>query len=318
MNKTSILLVGLLVIAAVPTSSVAGGQISPEQELELAQTPSAEGIIERTFRTRGTEYVLRVNVSNHTLRVSAEHFADNKTNAAYAVQLNNNRLISRGWRASEGETSQSQVYLLNKYYAGDVLRNITLYTHEKVFSFTYNFTVPRKHNGRYLRPTVTNVAFEQVNRTHGRVFVTARSDTKHHYPAYARVWTPDVDAKLLYLHSGGGDNKTTESLIVPVAKGEKFEGEIWIHADGLNETGPLHAKWEFYGRPGNAHFNRVPFEPMKLNRVSEYTYVNESASDSGRFEMSDREYRRVLGGIGVVLLLIVVVGVLLGRRRRRV
>lgn len=198
------------------------------------------------------------------------------------------------------------------------MRNITLYTHKNVFSFTYNYTVPRKYNGRYLRPTVTGVEFDQVNRTHGRVTVTARSDTKHRYPAYARIWTPDVDAKLLYLHSGAGDNVTTKSLVLPVARGEDFEGEIWIHADGLNETGPLHAKWEFYGRPGNAHLSRVPFEPMELNRISEYTYVNESASDSGRFEMSDREYRRVLGGVGVVLVLIVVVGVLLGRRRRRV
>jgi hypothetical protein len=318
MNNTSILLVALLVVAALSIAPTTIGSGEKDSSITKVEGYKSDKVLERTFQSRGTKYSLSVNTSNNTIRVKAEHFADNQTNAGYAIYLNGKQLTNQRWSLSQGDTKLYQKNLINEYYAGDIVRNITLYTKSEITSINYNFTVPRKHNGRYLRPTVTNVEFEQVNRTHGRVIVTARSDTKYHYPAYARIWTPDVDAKLLYLHSGAGDNVTTKSLVLPVARGEDFEGEIWIHADGLNETGPLHAKWEFYGRPGNAHLSRVPFEPMELNRVSEYTYVNESASDSAALEMSDREYRRALGGIGVVLLLVVVVGVLLGRRRRRV
>ncbi|WP_323677417.1 hypothetical protein [Halorubellus sp. PRR65] len=317
MNKISIILAGVLLVAVMPAPVSLGGEDIHKEAPSTIDSTSG-GVIEKSFTKRGTKYVLRVNLSNHTLRVRADHFAENQTNAGYAIYLNGKQLTNQRWVISKGETKQYQTSLFHEYYAGDILRNITLYTKEELVSVTYNFTVPRKHDGRYLRPTVTDVEFEQINRTHGRVIVTARSDTKYRYPAYARIWAPGVDAKILYLHSGAGDNKTTESLIMPVRRGEDFEGEIWVHATGLNETGPLHAKWEFYGRPGNAQFSRVPFEPMRLERVSEYTYVNDSASDSGGFGMNDGDFRRVLGGLGVVLLLVVVVGVLLGRRRREV
>jgi hypothetical protein len=128
---------------------------------------------------------------------------------------------------------------------------------------------------------------------------------------------PGVDAEVLYLHAGAGKNVSTDSLIVPVTQGEPFEGEIWMHANGLNQSGPISAKWEFYGQPGHAEFSRVPFEPLRLERVSEYTYVNESGSRGEEVAgVTDGVFRRALGLTGVVLVLVVVVGVVLGRRRR--
>ena len=90
-----------------------------------------------------------------------------------------------------------------------------------------------------------------------------------------------------------------------------------MHANGIDQDGPISAKWEFYGYPGDAHFTRVPYEPMRLERVTEYTYVNESDSPGGEVAgVSDGLFRRALGVAGLVLVLIVVVGVVLGRRRR--
>jgi hypothetical protein len=54
-----------------------------------------------------------------------------------------------------------------------------------------------------------------------------------------------------------------------------------------------------------------------LERVSEYTYVNETDSaEDGVADVSDALFRKLLGIAGVVLVVLVVVGVVLGRRRR--
>lgn len=318
MNKISVSLVSILLLSAIlPTAGGAIPQFS-DKEAPQAQRVSEDALIERTLRTRGTEYVLRVNTSNHTVHVSASHFAENQTYSGYAVSLNGRDIIDKPWKASQGETIQSQSSLIYKYYAGSVRQNITLQTYGSSLQITYNFTVPRKHNGRFLRPTVTDIRFEYLNRTHGRISVTARSDSLYRYPAYARIWTPNTQSKVLYLHVGGDTNETVESVVVPIKRGRSFEGEILLYATRLNESRPLNAKWEFFGRPGNSQLSHVPFEPISRERVSEYTYVNESPAESGGFGVTGDEYRRVLGVVGVVLLLVVVLGVLWGRRQRRV
>lgn len=317
MRKLRILLIGVLLVSTIPvTTAEAPGEPRPGTS-SVEHTEREDDVLERTLRVRGTEYVLRVNTSNHTVRVNAVHFGENQSNARYAVTLNGQDIISKGWDASEGATHRSNATLIREYHAMDTARNITLHTFYGSVSVNYNFTVPRQYEGQYLRPTITDIEFERLNRTSGKVTVTVRSDAKLIYPRYYQVWSQGVQAEYLGLRRDKDENVTTASMIIPVAQGEPFDGEIRAHSSLLNETGPLHSQWEFYGRPGAAEFGRVPFEPLALERVSEYTYVNESGSnDGGTWEASDELFRQTLGIVGGVMLAIVVVGVALGRRRR--
>ncbi|MFC6955042.1 hypothetical protein [Halorubellus litoreus] len=318
MNKTSILLLGLFVVAAVPTAPGASGINETGTDNNVVQESEPEEVIERSFRSRGTEYLISVNLSNHTVRVKADHFADNQTSVGFALYLNDKQLTNQMWTLSQGQTKKYKKKIINDYYAGDIYRNLTIYTRNEVASIAYNFTVPRKYNGRYLRPTIKKIDFERLNHTAGRLTITVRSDSEYYYPIYYQIWTPGVQADYIEVRPTEGENITRSSIILPIDKGESVEGEIRAHAMLLNKTGPLSTQVEFYGRPGNVQFQRVPFEPLQLERVTEHTYVNESVSENGAFGVSDQAFRRVLGGVGVLLLLIVVVGVLLGRRRRRV
>lgn len=317
MRELTVLLVGILLVSTVTVAAIGAPAEARFEESSIKQFEQEDDVIERTLRVRGTEYTLRVNTSNHTVRVSAVHFGENRSNARYAVTLNGHDVISEGWNASQGETLQSSASLIRKYHAMESARNITLHTFYGSVSVNYNFTVPRQYEGQYLRPTITDMTFERLNRTSGRLTVTVRSDAKYIYPVYYQVWTETVQAQYLDLRRDKDENVTTGSIVIPVEQGEPFDGEIRAHSSLLNETGPLHSQWKFYGRPGDAQFSRVPFEPMALERVSEYTYVNESrSSDDDVAGVSDALFRQVLGVAGGVLLVVVVVGVALGRRRR--
>jgi hypothetical protein len=317
MNKLRVFLLGIVAITWVLSAPVIVADDGNSSIQIENDSDGSNSTIERTLISRGTQYNLTINTSNHTVLVNARHFGKNKTAAGYVVALNGNSIISTNWYASHGETHNSNSSLIYEYNALKQVQNITLSTYGGSTRLSYNFTVPRKHEGRYLRPTVTDVSFERINRTSGRVTVTVRSDSQYRYPAYIRVWAPGVKADVLYLHAGADKNVSTDSLIVPVSQDEPFEGELRMHANGLNKQGPISAEWEFYGYPGDAHFTRVPYEPMRLERVTEYTYVNESSSAEGAMAgVSEGLFRRALGTAGVVLALIVVLGVVLGRRRR--
>jgi hypothetical protein len=317
MNKLNISLFGVIVVAVVLSApAIAADEESPSIQMDN-KPDNSNSIIERTLISRGTQYNLTINTSNHTVRVNAKHFSKNKTNAGYVVALNGNRVINTNWYASPGETHNASSNLIYEYDVLEPVKNITLSTYGGSAEISYNFTVPRQYDGRYLQPTVTDVSFERINRTSGRVTVTVRSDSHYRYPAYVRVWAPGVEAEVLYLHAGADQNISVDSLVIPVKQGEPFEGEVWMHANGLNKTGPISARWEFFGYPGDASFNRVPYEPIRLERVSEYTYVNETDSaEDGVADVSDALFRKLLGIAGVVLVVLVVVGVVLGRRRR--
>jgi hypothetical protein len=317
MNKLGVPLIGIIIIS-ISISAPAIAVDSPGSSMQFeTNSYDSKSTIERTLVSRGTQYNLKINTTNHTVQVNARHFSDNKTDAGYVVSLNGNSVINTNWYASHGETHNSTSNLIHEYNALRVIRNITISTYGGSGEISYNFTVPRQYEGRYLRPTVTDISFERINRTAGQVTVTVRSDSQYRYPAYVRVWGREVGSEVLYLHVGAGKNLSRDSLVVPVGQGEPFEGELWMHANGLDQDGPINAKWEFYGYPGDAEFTRVPYEPMQLERVSEYTYVNESNSVDDRVGgVSDGLFRRALGVAGGALLLIVVVGVVLGRRSR--
>jgi len=317
MNKLSVSLLGLLFLTmTLSTTAIAADNHSPDIQIENESSDS-NSTIERTLISRGTQYNLTINTSNHTVRVSAKHFAKNKTAAGYVVDLNGNSVINADWHASQGETHNSNSGLMYKYNAMEKHKNITLSTYGGSIDISYNFTVPRQYNGSYLRPTITNVEINRLNRSYGRVTVTIKSDSIYYYPIYYQIWGDEVKAEYIGVQWEKGENLTTASVVMPVKRGEPFEGEIRAHSGLLNETGPLHSQWEFYGYPGDAEFTRVPYEPMRLDRVSEYTYVNESDSvGDSVVGVSDALFRRALGGAGVVLLVIVVLGVVAGRRRR--
>lgn len=192
-------------------------------------------------------------------------------------------------------------------------------TYDKRINISYNFTVPRKYEGRYLRPTVTDVEFERVNRSWGRLTVTVRSDAEYYYPTYVMVWTPEVDAKWLFMHREKGENVTRESLLLPVSAGEEFEGELRMHPRWVNRSGPLHTQYEFYGRPGEESLQEVKYEPVESEGFEEYSYENESRQgDSvGPVERTiDGHFRTILGGLAGVAVLVIVVAVVLAQRRR--
>lgn len=317
MRKLTILLLGVLLIAALPVGVVGVPAQSHPGASSIEQYEVEDEILERTLRVQGTEYTLRVNTSNHTVRVNARHFGENQTNARYVVTLNEQNVISEEWTAERGETRQSNATLIYQYNALERVRNVTLHTFHGSAEVTYNFTVPRQYKGKYLRPSITDITFERLNRSHGEITVTVRSDSKYYYPRYYQVWTQGVVAEYLNVDREIGQNVTTASMVIPVKKGEPFEGEIRAHSGWLNETGPLHSQWEFYGYPGDAQFSRVPYEPMRLERVTEHTYVNESDAVGGSGAgVSDALFRKALGGAGIVLVLMVVLGVVVGRRSR--
>lgn len=315
MRKLTILLVGVLLVTAVPAGAVGIPAQTHTEVSSIEQHQQEAEILERTLRVEGTEYSLRVNTSNHTVTVNAQHFGENKNNARYLVTLNGQNVISQEWNAERGETRQSNATLIYKYNAMERVRNVTLHTFHGSVGVTYNFTVPRQYEGQYLRPSITDIAFERLNRSHGRLTVTVRSDSTYHYPRYYQVWSQGVRAEYLDVDWEPGKNVTTASMVIPVRQGEPFEGEIKAHSNLLNETGPLHSQWEFFGYPGNAQFTRVPYEPLRLERVTEHTYVNESnAADDEVVGVSDGLFRKALGVAGVVLLVTVVLGVVAGRR----
>jgi len=314
MNNAATLLVGLLLTQSV-ILPVAGHL--PVQDTPKTLNETREDVVERTLQVRGTEYQLRVNTSNHTVSVFAEHFANNETNARYSVSLNERTVITQGWNATGGETKRSQTSLIYQYDASERVRNITLDTYYGSVSLSYNFTVPRTYEGQYLRPTVTDVAFDRINDSHGQVTVTVRSDSLYRYPAYVRVWAPGVKGKVLYLHVGGDENVSVDSIEVPVEEGEVFEGELRMHSEGLNESGPLHAQWEYYGQPGQEQFEQVPYEPLELEEVEEYSYQNESrATESSDGVFGGGQYRMLIGVLAGLSFFVVLVGVLVARRRQ--
>ncbi|NHN40080.1 hypothetical protein G9C85_00305 [Halorubellus sp. JP-L1] len=314
MNNAAALLAGLLLAQSLVLPAAAHAPI--EDTSATLKEPKDE-VLERTLQVRGTEYQLRVNTSNHTVSVFAEHLAANETNARYAVSLDNQIVINQGWNASEGETSRSQANLIYQYDATERVRNITLSTFYGSTSLSYNFTVPRTYEGRYLRPTVTDVDLNQINESHGRVTVTVRSDSKYYYPVYFQIWAPGVQGKYLQAIRENGENVTTASIIVPVEEGDVFEGELKAHTGWLNESGPLHAQWEYYGHPGQEQFDRVPFEPMDIEKIDDYSYRNESR-DAQRPEDSvlSEQYRTIIGGVAAASFVLIVVAVLVAQRRR--
>lgn len=302
----------LLVVSQVPHHAI-GLDSRASNEVQSSD------VIERTVRAHGTQYHISVNTSNHTVTISAVHLADNETAAGYSVHLNGNRVLDQPWEASKGDTSRTQAFLMYEYDATKTVRTIMFSTYRKRANLTYNFTVPRKYEGRYLRPTITDVEFERINRTWGRMTVTVRSDAPYYYGAYVVVWTPEIDRKKLYMHRTKGENVTRESFLLPVSAGEPFEGEIRLHPGGINESGPLHTQYEFYGRPGQESLREVEYEPLGLNEIREYSYENESRQrDSpGAVERTlDAHFRTVLAGLAGFAVLVIVVGVVLAQRRR--
>lgn len=311
MRRAILILVCLCLI--VPQSAVD----AYSQPTEDAELQTNEDVIERTVTARGTEYTIRVNTSNHTVQVSAVHFASNKTNAGYIVQMNDKRVIDVLWDATEGEESSAEANLMYQYDAKKEVRNITFSTYHGSANMTYNFTVPRKYEGRYLRPTVTDVDFERINQSWGRMTVTVRSDAEYYYPDYVVVWTPHRDAVWLDLHREKGENVTTDSLLVRVEEGQAFQGELRMHTGNLSKSGPLHTQYEFYGRQGNVSLSEVPYEPVSPFEFDQYSYENKSRSTtSTQAEYSDFPFRTVIGTVGVLLVVGIVVAVVVSRRRR--
>lgn len=284
---------------------------SPGVERSVQQ----DEVIERTVNTGGTQYNIEVNTSNHTVQVSAVHLADNETSAGYLVQVNDNRVIDVFWEASEGERNHTQADLMYHYDAGNEVREITFSTYGGITNITYNFTVPRKHEGRYLRPTLTDVNFDRVNGSWGRVTFTVRSDAQYYYPAYVLVWTPNIDRKWVYMHRQKGENVTRKSLLVPVDKGESFEGEIRMHPGNVSETGPLHAQYEFFGHPGNASFREVPYEPLRGDKFEDYSYESQQTNRK-QSRVSNEQFRTAIGGVAVALVVVILVAVAVSSRRR--
>jgi len=274
-------------------------------------------VIERTVHAGGTQYDIQVNTSNHTVQVSAVHLADNETSAGYVVQVNDNRVIDVFWEASKGDQNHTEADLMYHYDAGKEVREITFSTYGGSANITYNFTTPRKHEGRYLRPTLTDVSFERINDSWGRVTFTVRSDAQYYYPAYVVVWTPELDAEWVYMDRQKGDNVTRKSLLVPVENGEPFEGEVRMHPRNISETGPLHSQYEFFGRPGNSSFEEVPYEPLRGNKFESHSYESQRV-DEEQSKVSDEQFRVAIGGLAVVLVLVILGAVVVSSGRRRV
>lgn len=298
-----------LLVAQVPLNATLG-------DSDTTSSVTTDSVIERTVIAEGTRYNIQVNTSNHTVKVSANHFADNKTSAGYMISLNGFTVFNTFWNASEGETNTTTADLMNHYNAREITRNIRFDTYGGSANITYNYTVPRKHDGRYLRPTLTDVEFERLNRSWGRVTVTVRSDAPYYYGVYGLVWMPDAEVKSLTLHRSKGENVTRGSFLVPVEKGEPFEGEIRFHSGNVNGTGPLNQQYEFYGRPGDASVERVPYEPVAKNRVHEYSYENESRGDSqSNPRVSGEQFRTAVGAVAVLLVVVILVAVVVSSRR---
>lgn len=272
--------------------------------------------LEETVTIRGTNYHVSVYKENHTVKVSATHFASNTTPAGFSVELNGAVVINEGWRSSEGDEITITQDLMPYYKSDQEVQNISFGTYGGSVNLSYNFTVPRKHEGRYLRPTITDVSFDRVNESWGRMTVTLQSDSRYYYHPYVRVWTPDVNAKQVDLFREKGENVSTASILLPVEEGEPIEGELRLYPRHLNGSGPLHTQYEFYGKPGDSSLSEVPYQPLSDREVLDtYEYRNESATKEDSRMVSGAQYRTAIGLVAVALIVVLVGAVLISKRR---
>jgi hypothetical protein len=316
MHKRFYLIIVLsIVLSTVPISLVA----LPGENINTDRGSESADIIKKSVEARGTVYDIRVNKSNHTVTVSAKHIAANRTFAGFGVSIDGQGVFNLDWEPTEGDEITRSSKLMRKYDAMQEEHLLEFYTYGGGVNITYDFVVPRKYHGQYLRPTLTDVDFERINRTHGRMTVTFRSDARLNYPTYFTIWTPNVRAEGLGLIKDLDENVSKASIVLPVPKGEPFEGEIRMYPRHLNGTGPIHTQYEFYGYPGQASLSQVPYEPLSSIEVREtHEYVNESGTETSEPVLSDSEYRTGIAGLASVLVVILVLGVVLSHRRREV
>lgn len=307
----------VLMIVLLPMTSpvYAAPMENPNQAVDT--TSDERDILEKTVNARGTEFLIQIDIEEHTLTVDATHFANNTTSADFSIVLNDFQILKEEWKASAGDKRSVTVDLMPHYQSNIRNQTISFGTYGAFANISYNYTVPRESNGQYLRPTITDVSFERVNQSWGRMTVTLQSDSRFHYPSYVRVWTPNVDAKQVDLFLEKGENVTRASILLPVAEDEPFEGEIRLYPRFLNESGPIHTQYEFYGKPGSASLTEVPYEPLSNRQVRHsYEYRNESVETDDSAVLTEAQYRLGLGAIAVVLMVGILGAVLVSRRRQ--
>lgn len=308
----------LLLVFSVLLLSISHTTIASPSEVELENsTNDSPEFLEETVEVRGTIYHISLNKSNHTVTVSAKHIADNRTNSGFTVRIDNQRVIGVGWEPTKGETRTESAELMRHYDAMREEHSLVFSTYGGSANISFEFVVPRRHGGQYLRPTLTDVQFERINDSWGRMTVTFRSDARLNYPTYFRVWTPNVRTKNLDLLKEPGENVSTASILLPVEEGEPFEGEIRMFPRYMNETGPIHTQYEFYGYPGQGSITEVPYEPLSSIEVREsHEYVNDSRTVTDDAVLSDSQYRTGIAGVAVSLIVLLVLSIVLSHRRR--
>jgi hypothetical protein len=314
-RKSHLILILSVLIISIPYSGIA----TPSSSGSVNSPDEVPVLIEETLEIRGTIYHIEINKRNHTVKVSAEHIADNRTHAGFTVSIDDQRVIGVGWEPNQGDTRTESAELMMQYNAMREEHSLIFSTYGNSTTITYDFIVPRKYKGRYLRPTLTDVQFERISRSKGRMTVTFRSDALLNYPTYFRVWTPNVQARNLELYKKPGQNVSTASIILPVPRGEPFEGEIRMFPARMNETTPIHTQYEFYGYPGQSSLKQVPYEPLSSIEVREsYQYVNESRTETGESVFSHSQYRIGIAGIAATLVVLLMLAIALSHRRREV